>query len=567
MKRMICSDLKVMVNLHLSHSDEKNKMVREDIHFRVHVYSETDGGKTPREILDFLRGKGGHSLLIKGKAGTGKTTLALQIIEELIDEQVDYYLSTRVSDESLYNQFPWLKEKVRRNEILRAGKVFLTKARPKVGEERSTEETEVLKAARELLKVLSSVESEPVLIRSELQKLEGQIEAGELGESGEEPSGITFDGKSMILEFGMILPELEIAYDLVETNLPRKTLVVIDSIEALSEQYGIPPQRIMSTLQKDLVDHSGTNIIYVMETWENSNLDYLGDGVVFLNSTEREGRRIRELIIEKLRGSRIDRWKYVFTLLNGRLHAFEPSRPEIPQRLNPHFPVSDPDRSRVSSGNEALDGITGGFPCGGLTLVEIGKGVPQEAVKRLELCLVADFISKMRGVIWFPLYSMNYDMFTGQMEQLVSPETMARCLRILHPGTSYEMKRDYLSIVEGSDASHDLKWNTLKYLLSGTNPPHLSLLGYDALESLYGREVIHDTTPHLDTMRRLGNVIVVEATAASRSIEFLANQANIHIKLEVVEGTVMVCGEKPYTPYYNLRFRDDILKPLLLPVV
>lgn len=531
------------------------------------MYSETDSGKTPQEILDFLRGKGGHSLLIKGKAGTGKTTLALQIIEELIDEQADYYLSTRVSDESLYNQFPWLKEKVRRNEILRAGKVFLTKAKPKVDEERSMEETEVLKAARELLKVLSSVDGEPVLVRSELHKLEGQIEAGELGDSEEDHSEITFDRRSMILEFGMILPELEIAYDLVETNLPRKTLVVIDSIEALSERYGIPSQRIMSTLQKDLVDHSGTNIIYVMETWENSELDYLSDGIVFLNSTERDGRRIREIIIEKLRGSRIDRWKYLFTLLNGRLYAFEPSNPEIPSRLNPHYPVSDPDSSRVSSGNEALDEITGGFPCGGLTLLEIGKGVPQEAVRRLELCLVADFISKMRGVIWFPLYPINYELFTYQMEQLVSPEALTRCLRILHPGTSYEIKKDYISVIEGSDAFHDLKWSTLKYLLSGANRPHLSILGYDALESLYGREVINATTPHLDTMRRLGNVSVAEATSVSRSLEFLANQADIHIKLEMVGGTVMICGEKPYTLYYNLRFKDDILKPLLLPVV
>ncbi|MFP4171157.1 MAG: gas vesicle protein GvpD P-loop domain-containing protein [Methanomassiliicoccales archaeon] len=522
-------------------------------------------GKTPSEILDFLRATGGHSLLIKGKAGTGKTTLALQMIEELSGEQVDYYLSTRVSDESLYRQFPWLREKARRNQILKAGKTFLTKSRPRKKEE--GEQTHVLRAAKNLLNAFSQSESEPTVVRSELQKLEGQIEAGELGEDEEEDGfPVDYEGGSVVLDFGIMLPELELAYDLTESHLPKRTLVVMDSIEALSEKYGITAARIMNTLQRDLVENSETNLVYVMESWENTQLDYLGDGVIVLESGEVNGRRTREMSIQKLRGSKIERWKYMFTLLDGRLRAFEPVSPRLPKEMDPHYPVKDPSKRTVSSGNESMDQVFGGFPRGEVTLLEIGRDVPQEVIRRVELSLVADFVSKMRGVMWFPMYSMDYSFFNDQMVQMVDEDMIAKSLRVLYRGRYSDRALPFLTMIEGTDASHDLKWNSLKYLLSETSTPYLSLLGYDALESVYGEDVISGTSSHLDAMRRLGNVVVVEATSSSRSLDRLAHQASLHIRLENMAGAVMACGQKPFTNYYYLDFRNGI-DPDLVPML
>jgi len=529
---------------------------------------ENETGKTPGEILDFLRGEGGHSLLIKGKAGTGKTTLALQIIEELVDEQVDYYLSTRVSDESLYRQFPWLKEKIKQNEILKASKTFLSRSRPPEPKGGAKEQDSMLKAAQELLGAFGGKNGRYTVVRSELQKLEGQIESGELGgEDDDDSFSLQYDDNSVTLDFGIILPELELAYDIAESYLPKKTLMVMDSVEALSERYGITAQRIMNTLQKDLVEQSGTNIIYVMEAWENTDLDYLGDGVLILSSDEMNGRRVRQVIIEKLRGSKIDRWKYMFTLLNGRMRIFDPLMPEMPEQFNPHYPVNDPSAQKVSFGNENMDQVFGGLPRGTISLVEVGPDVPQEVVRRIELSLVADFISKMRGVVWFPINSMNYDLFNDQINQLVNPDCVSKCLRVLHHDTYTNAGHQFVNAVEGSDASHDLKWNSLKYLLSGSTTPYLSLLGYDALESVYGRKVMTSTAGHLDAMRRLGNVIVTEATSASNSLEVLANQATVHIKIESLAGTVMVCGEKPHTKYHYLEFKDDRRRPRLIPML
>src|SRR5579859_7640194 len=82
-------------------------------------------GGVPPEVLAFLSGKGGRSVIVKGGAGTGKTTFGLELLEVAGRPQQSYYLSTRVGDEALYRQFPWLKASEMRSRILDAGKLFL----------------------------------------------------------------------------------------------------------------------------------------------------------------------------------------------------------------------------------------------------------------------------------------------------------------------------------------------------------------------------------------------------------------------------------------------------------
>ncbi len=531
--------------------------------------AEVSAGRVPQELLDFLRGAGGHSLVVKGDAGTGKTTLALQMVEELLEEQAQYYLSSRVSDDALYRQFPWLKEKSRRDNILRAGKAFLKKTRPvQVRGPEVPPKDATLRAAMELLKALAKSESVTTVVRSELQKLEGQVESGELGgdESDRFP-GEMADG-SIVLDLGILLPELELAYDLAESNLPKKTLVVVDSIDGLSERYGILMNRIVNTLQKDLVDHSGTNIIYVLETSGRTSMDYLGDGVIILRSEERGGRRIRQLVIEKLRGSSIARWRYMFTLAGGRLRVFESAAVSIPESMKKHSPVDDPSENRASIGNATIDHITEGLPLGSVSLLEIGQDVPQEVLRCLELALVSDFLSKKRGVVWYPLHSLNYALLDRQMGMLVAKEKVGKGLRILDPGSAGG-SLPFATTVEGNDAFNDLRWDSLRYMLSGSSAPYLGLLGYDALEAQYGGDVLTDTYGFIDSMRREGNLVLAEATQTSQSLPALAHQAQIHLRLESMEGTIMLCGVKPFTPYHELEFAEDegLPKAVLVPML
>ncbi|HYS71567.1 MAG TPA: gas vesicle protein GvpD P-loop domain-containing protein, partial [Thermoplasmata archaeon] len=231
----------------------------------------------PEEILQFFRAPGGHSLIVKGPAGTGKTTFALQLAEELGEGPRSFYMSIRVSDQSLYRQFPWLQE---RSEV-----------GPRI--QRAVAETPADKDEAKDGKHGSKVD------RTELQKLEGRVEMGQEGDETYQKVGegeVTND--SLIFDLGSDLPEIDLAYDEVERNLPHGTLVLVDSIDGLSERYGIVAGKLINTLQKDLVEKGNANVVYVLESTGETRLDYLGDGVVKFASDEHAGRRLRVMTIE-----------------------------------------------------------------------------------------------------------------------------------------------------------------------------------------------------------------------------------------------------------------------------
>ncbi len=506
--------------------------------------------------------------MLKGDAGTGKTTLALQLIEELSEEQPDYYLSTRVSDEALYNQFPWVKDRAKRDNVLKAGKAFLKRSK-QGGEDEADQKQAALKAAKDLLRALTVQETSPMVARTELQKLEGQVESGELGSEDETRFLGELTEDAVTLDLGILLPELEVAYDLSESNLPKKTLIIIDSIDALSERYGIPSSRLINTLQKDLVESSSMNVVYTLEQSGKSPLDYLGDGVIVLTQQDREGRRLRQMIIEKLRGQAVSDWKYTFTLQGGRLTVFRPTWVKIPEKMQKHVSIKDPSATTVSSGNPNFDQFLGGLPRGSLTLFEFDVEVHQDVVRTIGLSLISDFLSKGRGVVWLPSYATNYELIDAQLKMLVGKDPAYKSFRILDASKEGEVKFPFVREIEGSDVTQDLRSDSLKYMLSEASTPYLSMLGFDSMEATYGQEVFKNTLPHIDAMRRSGNVVVAVASTLTKSLGPLREQSKMHIKFENISGRVMACGQKPFSPYFYLEFPEDdkLPGPRFIPMV
>lgn len=475
-------------------------------------------GKLPEEIIRFLQTEGGHSLIVKGSAGTGKTTFSLQLIEEIKGLQNSYYLSTRVSDESLYLQFPWLKQKIEESKL------------------KIAEKAEKLNVDR-----------------TELRKLEGQIELGEADEFGAQFHG-EVDEEGIVLDLGSYLPEVDVIYDTIEEALPRKTLVVIDSINALSERYGIPAPKLINTFQRDLVESTKANVIYVLENSKETMLDYLGDGVVSLfHTSDRNGRRIRMMDIQKLRGCEIPHSKYIYTLLGGRLRVFGP------QRFNGHAvkghwnPISDPNEFLVSTGCKELDELLGGgLKRGSINLVEIGDNIQTEHADIFEDSLVCNFASKNRGVVWIPTKKAT----SNTVKEAIGPQLPNHALednvRVYEKYGEGGADGIYHHI-EGNDVAQDLEWRTAKYDLSKSESPVLLLTSFDTMEAIYAtNNLVEDISDVLTFIRRMGDIFVGITTPSTISTQRLSDIARTHIKMENIGGTTVVYCEKPHTELYAM---------------
>lgn len=497
-------------------------------------------GRIPQEVIDFFNQPGGHSLIVKGPAGTGKTTFALQVTEELQEVAESHYLSSRVSDESLYNQFPWLRDRLK---------------------------PAILQALPPNAKVTTKV------VRTALDQLEGKIEAGE--ETGDDEGGKSLaapDVKDGFIEvpIGFDLPEIEAAYDFVDGRIPKRSLVLIDSIDALAEHYGIAASKLINVLQRDLVEGSKQNVVYVLEGSGETRLDYLGDGVISLASLEHQGRRLRAMTIEKLRGQQVGQHKYLYTLDGGRLEAFKIQQGAKSPTLRPWKPVPDPAKARVSTGARSLDAILGGFLRGRVAAFEISNMVPADFVDWLRTAMVCNFVAQGRGVAHVPPRKGSADF----LRDMVSPhlpanafETHVQVFESVTLGGG-DFPKNALHM-EGTNVDNDLKWSNVEYHLPKSTRPFLALIAFDTLESVYGDRVLEQMSGVLAAARRSDDVFVGFVTPQSASGSKLANLASLVVHIENLNGSVVLYGEKPYTELFALSWDwsagvpEMVLRPIV----
>src|SRR2546426_648589 len=74
-------------------------------------------------------------------------------------------------------------------------------------------------------------------------------------------------------------------------------------------------------------ERSGAKIIFIAEEQKDATLDFLVDGIVELQQKYYDNRIVREIFLSKLRGVKINRPSYIFTLNNNVFRSYDPYRP------------------------------------------------------------------------------------------------------------------------------------------------------------------------------------------------------------------------------------------------
>ncbi|OPY31794.1 MAG: circadian clock protein KaiC [Methanomassiliicoccales archaeon PtaU1.Bin124] len=498
----------------------------------------------PQELESFFSSPGGHSLVVRGEAGTGKTTLALHIIETMSTYDRCFYFSTRVSDYLLLRQFPWL-----------GGSLY--------GEDLDEWIKNQSSWYEELQRTYEQDRKEKML-KGEGSTLDEGLNS--LRRSFVEKSRGT---GSLRDEKGVILEELEKVYHTVRDALPNRSLIVIDSLDALAEKYDRSNGDIIRVLQKDLVESYGCNLVYILENNDRA-LDYLGDGVIVLETGELRSRVVRQMRITKLRAQAIKQSRYLYTLNGGRVKAF-PNIGETNFLEKVRWRRLPDKNGRTSFGWSELDRITsGGVEKGGLAIIELGAHVPTSFIEMIERSLVANFVSHNRGVLWVPLKKASAEIARSKLVGSLDGPAVDKHVRILEVASQVDRSpAPYCFQVEGADASVDLKWKNLTYSLDGSASPFLSLIGFDTMESLYGEGVADQMADHLSSIRRHMGVFVGIVSQSTRSTQRLADIANLYVKVERSGGGLIVYGEEPFTECNVLSVEgfDDSIVTKLVPML
>ncbi|MFP4050589.1 MAG: gas vesicle protein GvpD P-loop domain-containing protein [Thermoplasmata archaeon] len=491
--------------------------------------------RLPEELNNFFEGVMGRSLIIKGNAGTGKTIMSLSIIEKIGSLDNSFYLSTRVTNEALYSQFEWLKEKDWRSSLIDASMDFLksvSKSKKGAAEfkTRKSEELDKLDKARKVLKEMRS--------KKEVErKLPEHVSRNMLVSLEEEEK----------------LSEIEDLYDKVEGRLPDNSFVVIDSIEAIIERYGIKAKKLIKTLQKDLVEWSGVKLILISEKKESMEWDYLVDGVVTLNEEEFKGRRSRDLYLNKLRGVRIERPSYLFSLEDGKFQYFPPikyhtRKPMLtPNSIDENLEgLSGLYEDFYSSGSKKLDEILGGgYPKNSIVLIEVDDTVPFYGQMNLLGLVGRNFLTKGNGILNISSEARRPDKrdICSWFRQMVPDVGEKACQNFKIKGTT--------SLEDLSEAYKEVKYFA--------NEPILTITNWEGVEHSVAKqegEIPKIANGLLDLMSIHSDLNIGIVRPGLEIAQKLRNIAEVHLKLVTKYNTLLMYGEKPNTMIYNVNVKE-----------
>ncbi len=480
----------------------------------------------PPEVIEFIKRKDGSSLLVKGTAGTGKTTLSLQFIEEVGDPDRSFYLSTRVSDESLYNQFPWLEEKEMKNRIVDSSKVFLEA----IYEDEEEEEPELPEAERKKLKsaqeFLGSIDEERIPTEVDRTRLKG------------------LDRK---------IPGLERVYDRIDSILPERTMLVIDSVEGLTHKYGLDPETFIMTLQKDLVENSKTNLILVLEKEEAKELEYLVDGVLKLNRFHLENRDVREIRLLKLRGVGIGQPGYLMTLAGGRFTCFEPFRAIV--ETHREWEPIEGGEDRYSTGTKDLDALLeGGFPKGSYNVFEVDEDVSTEEYFSVIRPIFLNTLSRNMGVLAILSGGTHPDNLKDDLTRFISEGKFDKKFRIVDY-FSPQSDKPYMMALGGKkrDEVGKIYNKHISDISDEGKSPILDYTGFDTLEYLMGNEIaikdLLEAVANTKVSHNLGIGIIKHGLKLTSEIK---NMADNYFVISSINNTPCIYGIKPKTGLYAI---------------
>ena len=217
--------------------------------------------RIPKELKEALR-IGGYSLIIKGLAGTGKTTLALELISSLEQENMTgIYFTARVAPAQLVSHYPWALKVIPKERFIDARGGLMVQDVP----------------------------------------------------------------YATVIKYSDVPDFLKNLFYMIDIAPKKPVTVVIDSLEELKANLSFPEDNFSIERRLLELSYQNTaNIIFVTERKEVGKLDYLVDGIIRLERVIENGRVFRYFIIEKLRGTPVTRPVYIYTLEGAHFSYLTP---------------------------------------------------------------------------------------------------------------------------------------------------------------------------------------------------------------------------------------------------
>lgn len=509
-------------------------------------------GRLPEELREFLSLPGPQSLLVRGPPGSGKTTLCLALLEASTGHRV--LITSRVSQAELHRGFPWLGENG---------------------------------SSRILIVDTSNLDATVGEVGRTIAESRRWVE-----ETGAKSRELT--------EFLWLPSPIQEAWSQLPPDSP--SIVIIDSWDALVEQYmgGIgankPELPDRGEVERMLLRHLGrgrAHVVIVLERREESQLDYLVNGVVVTQREMVNDRLERWLHLPKLRGIRIANAYYPYTVEAARFQCIEPIKAYTQMRRGPFEHEPDGMPAHIWPGSGAFAENFGRLPIGKTTLIEAEGDIQEQVLQLLLSPMIASLVSLGGRTLLIPSPSLSAKEIWDSMHPGASRAKLEQGFRVADVTGQLQTAAKQLSPEFGkmvvplgglvpppnTAASTGMTQETsvAQFLgaASTTGGTVLSVAyvaGFLSMAAALGNPMTPEVIDNFPAMVQAGLSsapmhLVVVGRAGVPLFESLRSLAAIQIHLRGRQGRVFVYGSKPWTSGLVLTEGTDTIPYDLLRIV
>jgi KaiC/GvpD/RAD55 family RecA-like ATPase len=468
---------------------------------------------------------GNHSLLVKGRSGTGKVTLCFELARNNIDRFDVIFVSRNVSEKGLHNRFPWVKPFVKPHNILSISNLDSMLADPSFI----------------LTNIANSISNLTMKIQDPFSSLE------------ESPRPFT----------------------------------ILDGWEGITRELDSTARTKAEKMLTSIINRSEGFIVFLVEEIDKSSIEYLVDGVVVLNQDFYRSYRLREMQIEKLKGTHISRAKVPFTLEGGRFRTFSGlSQRHLISKTNNFVPTSH-SNGFFSTGSPELDHkLNGGFKKGTVISIEIEEDVDRFVFVPILAPLILNFISQDHAAFVIPAS----DQYGSAVAKYITPyapkDKITKFLRIFSSADgSSKVSASYESSTSPIDPLEDISflllntektfsqtfvlWLNTRKKLGQESQGCVTTIDYSFVELEYQNEIqliLKSIIEMSRLTRRSNDLLIMVSRPNYRSLDVMRSISDMHLRVFEYDGVLMLAATKPQLFLYNIQsdfsggFPSSILK-------
>ena len=326
--------------------------------------------------------------------------------------------------------------------------------------------------------------------------------------------------------------------------------IIVDSWDGIVKIMPFAERSKNEDILVKMAEGINARMIFTSEEPDQTTLDYVVDGIITLSDGYFEGRRIREIEVNKLRGVKIQKKRRVFTLDGGEFRSFDPYVKKVPTNFKFPDPIPDSDITRVSSGTRDFDKLLGGgYLKGSFNLFEISDGISNAYLQMLNPTII-NHLNLERLMLYIQSQGSTSDEFDTDVKQyLKHPEKLDDRLvsyRQIAERTPYTRRLD--SRIEEVIGEFEM---SLRKTIQDTNIPLMLIMNLDTLECAYGVEEVRKRMGEIVSMiKELSGVGLAIVNKEHKIVEEIGNLTTSRWRITTINGEVLMYGVTPRTELY-----------------